>query len=115
MSTHRLDRLLALAAMQRDIDLAKLGQLAEARAETRARLEDLRRSASAPVATDPVLMGVRQRHRLWADAQRAELNITLARQEAAWLEARDHTRRSFGRAAVLERLAERQREADNKR
>ena len=97
-------RLCAVAALKRDMDLAELGRLGDARAETRARLEALRDSVARPVTSDPVLMGVQQRHRLWADAQRAELNMTLARQQAEWLDARARTRRSFGRATVLARL-----------
>ena len=108
MSLKRLNRLMALSAIKRDMDLAELARLAAARTETRTRLEALRNSVNAPVAADPVLMSVQQRHRLWAEAQRAELNMALARQQAAWLEARDRTRRSFGRASVLERLAQAQ-------
>lgn len=100
-SKDRIIELLALAAMKRDRDQAKLAQAAMARAATRAQIEALRASTSAPVPDDPILFGVQQRHRLWAEGQRRALNQVLAQQSATWHDARECARRSFGRAEVL--------------
>jgi hypothetical protein len=43
----------------------------------------------------------------WAEARRAEINLTLARQTAEWIEARDAARQAFGRADALRRLSDR--------
>ncbi len=103
--TDRIARLVVLAGVQRDRDLGALAQAAQARAATRVRIEALRLSTIAPVPADPVLFGVHQRHRHWAEDQRRALNHELARQSADWHDARARAARSFGRAAVLDRIA----------
>jgi hypothetical protein len=40
----------------------------------------------------------------WADARRAEINLTLARQTAEWIEARNAARLAFGRCQALNTL-----------
>lgn len=40
----------------------------------------------------------------WADVRRGEINQTLARQTAEWMEARDAARQAFGRTEALRRL-----------
>jgi hypothetical protein len=42
----------------------------------------------------------------WADARRSELNLVIARQTAAWLEARGEAQTAFGRVQALQKLAE---------
>lgn len=99
----RLKRLAALAEMQRAHDMVKLSRLASARDETRAKLDKL--STPLPLSEDPGLFAARQAHLAWANAQRMQLNQTLALQTARLLEQRAKTARSFGRAEALSSLA----------
>ena len=101
-----LDRLAALAQMVSQARLAELERAARARAESRARLDALNRPL--PEGADPLAMApVALRYNRWAEARRREINLTLARQTAAWLDALDVARDAFGRAEALRRLAER--------
>ena len=43
----------------------------------------------------------------WVDGKRAEINLQLARDTAAWLEAQAMARAAFGRAQVLDVLKDR--------
>jgi hypothetical protein len=107
--TDRLARLAQLAGMIRDQRLADLERAGQARAESRARLDGL---TLAPCASDLGAIAAAQaevRYQSWAEARRAEINLTLARQTAEWLEARDAARHAFGRAQVLDKLAGRVR------
>jgi len=99
----RLKRLSELAEMKRAHDMARLSRLASARDETRAKLDKL--SAPLPLSEDPGLFAARQAHLVWANAQRMQLNQTLALQTARLLEQRAQTARSFGRAEALASLA----------
>jgi hypothetical protein len=103
-----LARLQSLAQMILDAQLAELRQVARARSETMAHLSDLK----SPTVQMDDQMGVAEvkatlAYQLWADQRRAELNITLARQTALWLDRRDAARYAFGKADVLNTLAKR--------
>jgi len=50
-------------------------------------------------------MEVSMRYQLWADQRRAEINLTLARQTATWLEARTEAAQAFGKSQALEGLS----------
>lgn len=103
----RLSRLAGLAAMIRDLRLAELEAAGRARSESRVRLAGLLLS---PCESDLGAITVAQaeiRYQSWAEARRAEINLTLARQTAEWFEAREAARRAFGRAQALQKLSTR--------
>lgn len=100
----RLPRLARLAGMIRDLRLAELERAGRARAESRERLAAL---ALAPCASDIGAIAAAQaevRYQAWAEARRAEINLTLARQTAEWLDAQDAARRAFGRSQAFQAL-----------
>ena len=106
MTRRALQPLVGISQLILDAALADLRRAADARDESLARLCDL---ATVPCPTDLPLAAVAQADLLyarWADARRAEINLTLARQTADWLGARDAARRAFGRADALRKLAE---------
>ena len=83
---------------------------AEAKAQSEAALARL----ATPVApADAGLEGASAAlaglaYQRWADARRAEINQTLARQTHHWMEARDAAQKAFGKADALRRLVEKQ-------
>lgn len=98
--------LAGISRLMLDQKLAELDRAARACAESRARLAGL---AAPAVETDlplPVAAQAGLLYDRWADARRAEINQTLARQTARWIEARDAAARAFGRAEALRRLSE---------
>ncbi len=105
--TRRLDRLAQIAEMVRARDMAQLARLRAAQAETRARRDALARPGGIP--DDPALFRAQQAHLRWAQAQRAALAGTLARQQAAILEQQVRAARSTGRAQVVAKLRQRGR------
>lgn len=107
MSPGTLRPLVEISRLMLDHKLAALTQATSARDESRARLAGL---ALPPAQTDLPLAAAAQAGLLyerWAEARRAEINLTLARQTAEWIEARDAARQAFGRADALRRLSER--------
>lgn len=107
MSPRTLRPLVEISQLMLDHKLAALTRAAAAREESRTRLAGL----SRPLAeTDLPLSAAAQAGLLyerWAEARRAEINLTLARQTAEWIEARDAARQAFGRADALRRLSDR--------
>ncbi|WP_050527814.1 hypothetical protein [Pseudorhodobacter aquimaris] len=102
-SLKRLQKLKALSDMIFDQHLSTLQVCAAARATSQQRLEGLR--VKETPAMDPIAQAQTMlRYEQWADARRAEINITLARQTAEWMEARKDAQRAFGRAQVLGQL-----------
>jgi hypothetical protein len=105
MTTRDIDRLVIVSRLLLDVALSDLETAARACAESRQRIAAL----SAPPAPDdlPVAIAARTalRYEVWAEARRAEINLTLARQTAEWLEARSAARRAFGRAEAIRTLA----------
>lgn len=104
-SPKQLARLQSLAQMILDAQLVELRHVARARSATLAHLSDLQ----SPLVQMDDQMGVAEvkatlAYQLWADQRRAELNLTLARQTAQWMDRRDAARHAFGRAEVLKTL-----------
>ncbi len=107
MSPRTLRPLVEISRLMLDHRLAALTRAAAAREESKARLAGL---SQPPGTTDLPLAVAAQAGLLyerWAEARRAEINLTLARQTAEWIEARDAARQAFGRADALRRLSDR--------
>lgn len=110
MKRQDLQKLNDLAGLMLDHQLEQLRRAAEAKAQSEAALTRL----AAPVAPAPeglegasaALAGLA--YQRWADARRAEINQTLARQTHHWMEARDAAQKAFGKADALRRLIEKQ-------
>ena len=101
-----LARLAGLAQMMLDHRLAGLRAAAAAKAKSEARLAGLEQP-SAPDLGPVAEAEVRLRYERWADARRSEINLALARQTLAWIEAREDAAQAFGRAQVLGKLRDR--------
>ena len=87
-----------------DVRLMKLEQASQARQESLDHLSALNRP-SPPTDLNPVTAGeVAMRYQLWADQRRSAINLILARQTAAWSEARKEAAEAFGRDAVIAKL-----------
>ncbi|MFN4101146.1 MAG: hypothetical protein ACK4GT_15355 [Pararhodobacter sp.] len=105
-----LARLAALAAMKRDAELAKLATVARSRARLQEALVTVR-SSEAPLdpgeeVSDPALVAARLAHRRWSEGQARRLNQQLAMLTVDWLRQKPAAAKAFGRAAVLDQLAE---------
>ncbi|WP_102224049.1 hypothetical protein [Acidimangrovimonas sediminis] len=95
-----------LSQMRLDAELARLRAAARAREASLAALEALKAPDESPGDLSPVAAGLAQlSYRRWAEARRAEINVTLARQTAEWAEARDRAALAFGRTQSLDGLA----------
>ena len=109
--------------MSRPAQMAQLHQLtrlvldlrlATLEAAERARQNSLRNFADleVPAAEEMSLIAdalASQRYQQWADVRRAEINRTLARQTAEWMEATDAARLAFGRSEALSKLLDKAR------
>lgn len=92
MLDHRLDQLRGTAA---ELDRSRMQRAALA-------------PAPSPADLDPVMAGkVALAYDRWADHRRAELNLVIARQTAAWMDARGEAQTAFGRVQALQSLATR--------
>jgi len=115
MSTRDLVRLQALAALKKDAELARLATVAQSRNRLQAALAALK-DTEAPL--DPVngkaqihdgaMVAARLAHRRWIEAQQRRLNQQLALVTADYLRQKPAAARAFGRASVLQQLADRQ-------
>lgn len=103
----RLAQLARLAGMIRDLRLADLEAAGRARDESRRRLAGLKLEPRPSDLGAIAAARAEVRYQAWAEARRAEINLTLARQTAEWLEAQDAARTAFGRAIALKALASR--------
>lgn len=102
----QIDRLAQISSLILDVKLSALQKAGRAREESLAHLAALQVAPSTD--PDPIAAAqVEVRYQLWADAKRAEINTTLARQTAEWMEARDHARHAFGQAEALRKLRDR--------
>ncbi len=113
MKPHDLQKLKDLAGLMLDHRLEQLRRAAEAKAQSEAALARL---ATAPTPAHEGFEGASAAlaglaYQRWADARRAEINQTLARQTHHWMEARDAAQKAFGKADALRRLAEKQGKA----
>lgn len=98
-----LSKLTGLALETR---LASLRKISTARDATHAALAAL--NAPRPAPEGDIALSAQARSNLlydqWADRQRRELNLKLARQTAEWLEERSGAATAFGRNEVLTQL-----------
>lgn len=105
-----LTRLAEVAQLMLD---HRLGQLHGAAAEldrSRMQLSSIN-AGSEPADLSPVMAGkVALAYDRWADQRRSELNLVIARQTAAWMEARGEAQEAFGRVQALQGLATRLKE-----
>ena len=106
--TAQLLQLKHLADLMLDSQLAQVRTAAAAMATSEARLSALARPVAAPEGIGDIAAGLTAlSYQRWADARRAEVNLVLARQTVAWIEACDAARLSFGRKQALQGLADR--------
>lgn len=108
MTAKDLKPLASLGGLLLDRALADLNAAARSCAESRERIAALDvgpAPGNLPLAAAALAA---LRYETWADARRAELNLTLARQTAEWISARDLARRAFGRAEAIRELQRRQ-------
>ena len=104
--TVQLRRLEQVAGLLFDCRLTDLQCAARARLETEARLAGLATPATLIGELPQVAAEIAAlNYQRWADARRAELNQTLARQTAAWIDARDAARLAFGKTQALAGVA----------
>ena len=106
MTRGPMDPLVRVSRLMLEMKLAEVQRKGQAREESRARLADLARSATDSDLPMTAMQQASLRYERWAEALRAEINLTLARQTAEWMEAQDAARHAFGRAEALRRLAE---------
>ena len=101
-----LGRLAVLAGLLRDRKLDDLRATRLQREATQGRLAALvagpAEGLSPVAAAQSALL-----YQRWVDGKRAEINLQLARDTAAWLEAQAAARTAFGRAQVLDVLKDR--------
>jgi hypothetical protein len=105
----QIDRLCTLGSLLLEARLAALQSAAAARAASLARLADLDRPAPGCDLPEIAAAEVGLRYQRWADQRRADINLTLARQTAEWIEARQEAALAFGKSQVLQGLAKRLR------
>jgi hypothetical protein len=105
-----LSQLADLAQLMLDHRLGTLKASSDRLEQSRMQLSALNQTAE-PVDLDPVTaVKVGLDYERWADVRRAELNLVIARQTAAWLEARGDAQTAFGRVQALRSVAEKIRE-----
>jgi len=104
-TTRQIARLRSLTDVMLDVRLAELHAAAAARDASLDRLADLDRPAQATGLPDLAAAEVGMRYQRWADQRRAEINLTLARQTAVWIEARQAAALAFGKSQALEGLS----------
>ncbi|MES2916399.1 MAG: hypothetical protein V4753_14880 [Pseudomonadota bacterium] len=102
-----VSRLSELAQLMLDHRLGQLRASADQLEQSRMQLGAINR-AGDPADLDPVMAArVGLGYERWADVRRAELNLVIARQTAAWLGAQSEARTAFGRVQALQGVAER--------
>lgn len=105
--TAQLLQLKRLADLILDSQLAQVRTAAAAKQASEDRLAALASPMSPPEGIADVPAGLAAlNYQRWADARRFALNAELARQTAAWLEACDDARLSFGRTQALQGVVE---------
>jgi hypothetical protein len=105
--TRDMVRLAEVAQLMLDQRLGQLRTAAEAVERSRMQLSAINEAAKPadlpPVAAEKVGLGYER----WADVRRAELNLVIARQTAAWIDARGDAGTAFGRLQALQGLTRR--------
>ncbi len=108
----QLAQLRRLAALRESRALAEVGRLAAEAAALRARhaeIAETARAARAALAADPALAATASRLETWAEAKQAEVNMALARVEAARAPAQAAAVQEVGRCDALTRIAQSER------
>ena len=108
-TVRQIARLRQLADLMLDARLMALRSASSARAASLERLAGLDQPAAATDLPDLAASGVELRYQRWADQRRAEINLTLARQTAAWIEARQSATVALGKADALRTLAKKRK------
>jgi hypothetical protein len=109
-----LARLSELSQLMLDHRLGLLRVSAEQLDQSRMQMSAVNQTAKE-LDLDPVTAAqVGLSYERWADVRRAELNLVIARQTAAWLETRHDAQIAFGRLQALEGLAARLKAEANK-
>ena len=104
----QMRRLQQVAALLFDSKLTNLKATARAMQQTKDHLADLTaRPVPAQDLPQLAMEIAALRYERWADLRRQDLNLALARQTAAWLDARDAARLAFGKNQALEAIAAR--------
>lgn len=102
-----LVRLTGLTELVLDHRLNQLREAAAARDRSCMQMAAIS-AAGAPAGLSPVTEGlVGLGYQRWADIRRGELNAVIARQTAAWIEARSGAAVAFGRVQAVRGIAER--------
>lgn len=100
----RLRALRQIADLIRERDIARFSKAQAQKSKTEALLRALDHG-QVPTNLGLAAEGqVVERFGLWAANRRIALNQQLARDTAAWMEARDAAQKAFGRAEVLKKL-----------
>ena len=108
----QMQRLQQVAGLLFDSKLVELKAAARAMQETKDHLLDLIALPVQPSELPAITMAVAGlRYDRWADVRRADLNLTLARQTAEWLDARDAARLAFGKTQALDAVKAKMRAA----
>jgi hypothetical protein len=98
----QLIKLRQISTLLLDSRLSTLNAAARAKQESEAQLAGLNEPLLGPSdLADFALEMVSLTYQRWADARRAELNMLLARQTVAWMEAREAAREAFGKKEAL--------------
>lgn len=105
----KLKRLTEVAGLILDTRMMALETAARARQHSLDRLAEINRPSCADQLSMVAAAEVAMRYELWADQRRSEINMLLARQTAAWQEARQEAALAFGRNQVLGSLRNRPR------
>lgn len=104
-SADRFRQLKAITDLVRDRDLSRLHLASHQKAHIEALLGNLDKTQSAP-DLDPIMAAqVTDRFGLWTTNRRILLNQQLARATVDWLDTKANAQKSFGRAAVVDKLA----------
>jgi hypothetical protein len=103
----KLKALQSIAELILDHQLLKLRSAAAARDDTKVKLAALDPRGNFGDCSIRSSAQAELLYESWADGRRRELNLHLARQTAAVLQAEDHAKFAFGRQIALNRLSER--------
>lgn len=106
----RLGRLVEIAAMVRDARAARLARIAAERDTLKDQLKALDAPGGEEGLVPAAAAMVRFDYETWASRRRADLNLRIAAKHAEWLAQLDDSRRAFGRAQVLDRLHQAQKD-----
>ena len=105
----KLLQIKALSQLVLDGRLNALERAARARQQSLDHLAALNHPIAETDLPAMVAGEVVMRYQHWADQRRSDINLTLARQTAEWVEARQSAAQAFGRDQALQSLVDRNR------